>query len=948
MEFLLLGPLRVRSGETQITIPAAKQRVLLAALLLRANRVVPVDELTDVLWDGEPPASARPTLLNYVKRLRQALGEAGRSRIVTWPPGYQAVVAPAELDVTRFESLQRSAREAAAAGAWERAAAELRAALALWRGEPLADVPSLVLQARETWRLEETRLQALEARIDADLHLGRGGELIPEIQALAGAHPLREGFHAQLMLALQGEGRQGEALAAFQRARQVLIDELGLEPGPALQELHQRILTADPGLVTSPAVRPAASPGDGRTPRVVPRQLPAALPHFAGRRAEMMALSGLLLTEPSDATPAAAVVAISGTAGVGKSTLAVHFAHHAAAAFADGQLYVNMRGFDPSGTPVTASEAISGFLDALGVQPAQMPAGLEARAALYRSMLAGKRMLIVIDNARDAAHARPLLPGSPGCLVVVTSRILLTGLAAMDGARLLTLDVLTQEEAGEMLARKLGLGRVAAEPAAASRLAILCARLPLALAIAAARAAVHPGFPLAALAAQLRDATARLDALNAGDETSDIRAVFSWSYRQLSPRAARMFRLLGLHPGPDTSVPAAASLAAMPAARAALDELVRAHLLTEHLPGRFAFHDLLRAYAEERAHAEDDEASRRAAIGRVLGHYLHTANTGALLLHQGREVLSLGAPGDGVQPEKLADDAGALDWFHAEQAVLLAAVPYAVATGFGHLAWQLAWAGETFFVMRGRWHEYAASQRTALAAAQELGDPRALASVHRGLGYACVHMGRYSDAQGHYRQALHHSRDDPDGQARAHHGIAWTFGQQHDYRNALTHSQRALELAAALGNRSMQARALNNAGWCHVELGDFARAITCCGAAYELQCELGDNHGKAGTLDTIGYAHHRLGQHAQAADCYQQAVTFLRGAGYSYELGIVLRHLGDARRAMGDTAGAADAWREALGLLAGLRHPDADEVRAKLGEIGELGELGATADSARK
>jgi DNA-binding SARP family transcriptional activator/tetratricopeptide (TPR) repeat protein len=933
MEFSLLGPLLVRSGETQITIPAGKQRVLLAALLFSANRVVPVDELTEVLWDGGPPASARPTLLNYVKRLRQALGEAGRSRIVTWPPGYQVVVTPAELDVTRFESLQRSAQEATSSGAWEQAASLLRAALALWRGKPLADVPSLVLEAREMWRLGEMRLQALEARIDADLHLGRGGELIGEIQALAAAHPLREGFHAQLMLALHSEGRQGEALAAFQHARQVLIAELGLEPGPALQELHQRILTADPSLAVSPAVRPVTRLNDGRAPRVVPRQLPAALPHFAGRQEERTALSGLL-TEPSDATPAAAVVAISGTAGVGKTALAVHFAHDAAARFADGQLYVNMRGFDPSGTPVTPGEAISGFLDALDVQPAQMPAGLEARTALYRSLLAGRRMLIVIDNAQDAAHARPLLPGSPGCLVVVTSRSLLTGLAAVDGARLLTLDVLSVEEAGELLARKLGPGRVAADPEAASDLVVLCARLPLALAIAAAHAAVHPSFPLAALAAQLRDATARLDALNAGEETSDIRAVFSWSYRQLSPQAARMFRLLGLHPGPDTSAPAAASLAATPAAHAALDELVRAHLLTEHVPGRYAFHDLLRAYASEQAHAEDDEAGRQAAIGRVLDHYLHTAHTGALLLLPGREPLSLDPPSDGARPEALSDHAGALDWFTAEQAVLLSAVPYAVGTGFGHRAWQLTWTGETFFVGRGWWHEYAASQRIALAAAQRLGDPRALSSVYRGLGYACVHLGLYADAQEHYRLALHHSRDDPDGQVRAHQGIAWTYGQQHDYRSALTNSERALELSRNLGNRGAQARALNNAGWCHVELGDFARAIACCGAAYELQRELGDNHGQAGTLDTIGYAHHRLGQHAQAADCHQQAVTLLRGFGYTYELGIVLHRLGDARRAMGDTAGALDAWREAADLLDGLHHPDAGEVRAKLGELG--------------
>ncbi|MBO0817605.1 MAG: tetratricopeptide repeat protein, partial [Actinobacteria bacterium] len=667
----------------------------------------------------------------------------------------------------------------------------------------------------------------------------------------------------------------------------------------------------------------------GGSPAVVPRQLPATSPYFTGRSSQLAALAGQV-TQGGE-TPL--VAAVTGMAGVGKTAFAVRFAQQEAARFPDGQLYVNLRGFDPADTPVSPGEALTGFLTALNVSPERIPAGLDAQAALYRSLLAGRRMLILLDNARNAQQVRQLLPGSPGCLVLVTSRSLLASLAASDGARLIELDVLTEQEAGEFLSRRLGRRETAADAAVLADLAGLCARLPLALAIAAAQVAARPGLPVETLTRQLRDASSRLDALNAGEETSDVRSVFSWSYRQLSAPAARMFRLLGLHPGPDVSVPAAASLAGDTGARATLDELARAHLLTEHLPGRFASHDLLRAYAASCARADEDPAARTEALGRVLDHYLHTAHAGALLFNPGQEPLALTAPRPGVFPETLITHKQAQEWFTAEQAVLLAAIPCAAETGFGRHAWQLAWTGETFFGGRGRWDDHATALRAALAAAQQLRDPVGQAHMHRRLGFACGHLGSYQEAHTHYREALIRSRNNPAVTAEAHVGLAWLYGRQNQARRSLSHATQALDLYQALGNQSGMARALNNAGWCYAELGDDDSAINCSERSVAIQSRLGDDFGAAAALDTAGFAHHRKGRYLVAVDCYRQAIAKLREVGYGYELGVVLSRLGDAWRAAGDPAAARSAWQEALEVFDHLRHPDAERARAKLAAV---------------
>lgn len=605
IEFCLLGPLVVRVGGIQVAISAAKQRVVLAALLLNAGQVVPMDDLAEAVWGAAPPASARMTLQNYVKRLRQALADADHGRISTEPDGYRIDADAGELDVTRFGALLKRAREAARCEQWGDAAAILREALSLRRGRPLADVPSeLLLLQHEPW-IAEMYAQALETRIDADLYLGRHREVITELRQFTAAHPLREHPHGMLMLALYCDGRPAEALAAYQNARRALIGELGIEPGPDLRHLHQRILRADPGLAPFPRLAP------GAPAMPVPRQLPASGMHFVGRTAELALLRGLL--DPAGRAPARTpapcpaigtrlLVAIVGTAGAGKTALALHFAHLAADQYPDGQLYVNLRGFDPLGEPLRITAAMRALLDAL-LPPGQIPAGLEAQAGLYRSVLAGRRMLIMLDNAASAAQVRPLLPGGGACLAVVTSRRQLTALAAGYGAHTLVLDAFTDADSHEFLASRLGHAHLAAEPAAARELVAACARLPLALSIAAARAAARPGFPLAMLAAELRDPRRRLDALDGGEAAASVRDVLSWSYRQLSPPAARMFCLLGVHPGPDITVLAAAGLAGVRLDQAgrALGELTDACLLTEHTPGRYAFHHLLRAYAAEQA-----------------------------------------------------------------------------------------------------------------------------------------------------------------------------------------------------------------------------------------------------------------------------------------------------------------------------------------------------------
>jgi DNA-binding SARP family transcriptional activator len=930
MKFGLLGPLLVHCGGTVIPVQRGNQRALLATLLLAANRIVSAEEIAEALWGASPPPSAPVTIRNYVKRLRQALGDAGWGRISTQPRGYLISVGAGELDTLRFEALLESARAAARDGCWGTAADQARAALALWRGEPLADVESDALALREVPRLAEMRLQALEVRIDADLHLGRHAEATAELQGLARAYPLREQMHALLMLALYRCGRQGDALAAYQHARQVLVEEVGVEPGADLQALHQQILTADPTLAAPKA--PPVTAGGAKS--AAPRQLPGVAAHFTGREGELAELSKVLDQAGEQAPGTVVISAIGGMAGVGKTALAVHWAHQVAHRFGDGQLYVNLRGYDPAASAATSEEAIRELLNGLAVPAAQIPPGLPAQAALYRSLLADRHMLIVLDNARDEQQVRPLLPADPGCLVLITSRRQLAGLAATDGARLLTLDVLPPAEACQMLTARLGADRAAADPATVTQIAALSAHLPLALAIAAARAAARPQVPLSALAAELRDAAGRLDVLDAGDPAASIRAVFSWSTHHLTPAAARMFRLLGLHPGPDITVSAAASLAETPLAAADRDlgELTAAHLITEHTPGRYALHDLLRAYATERAHATDDEQGRRAAIRRVLDHYLHAAHAADRLLNPARDQISLAARADGVQSERLADYGQAIAWFQAEHKVLLAVLALAVDAGCDTHAWQIPWTIVDFCEFSGQWHDWIATQRIAIAATRRLEDRTAEARCCRALGYAYARTGRDNGALDHLRRALWLFREAGDsiGQARTHQDLSWMLDRQGRPALALRHDRIALRLYEQVGHVRGQANALNAIGWLHAMLGDYQKGVDHCRRALVLHREFGNRRGEAAALDSLGYAYHHLGQHGEALACYQRSLGLFRELADRSNEAEILTHLGDAYYGAGNLGQARHTWQQALAILDGLHHPDADQLRAKL------------------
>jgi len=949
VDFGLLGPLLVHDGTRPVPVSAPQQRVLLAALLLSAGRVVSVDALAEAMWEGQPPAGARGALHSAVQRLRSTLGPSGADLVETRPPGYLITVEDGELDVRAFSLLATRGHAAAEAGNWAEAADLLREALGLWRGEPLADVPSQLLRDREVPPIEDQRLQALVARIDADLHLGRHGEVVAELRQLATAHPLQEQFHAQLMLSLYRSGRQADALAAYQDVRRVLADQLGIDPGPELTVLHQRILAADsellqpadgdlPGSAAEPLSGPVPEPGGRAAVRdhVVPRQLPAATRHFAGR-AGALAVLGRLAGEAAGTSPATVIAVIDGTAGIGKTTLALRFAHQVAGRFPDGQLYVNLRGFDPAGPPVTPAEAIRLFLDALAMPAARIPAGLDAQAGLYRSVLAGKRMLVLLDNARDVDQVRPLLPASPGCLVIVTSRSQLTSLVAAEGAFPLTLDVLARADAHELLSRRLGPPRVTEDPAATDELIRLCAGLPLALSIAAARSASQPGLSLAALCAELRDAGGRLDALDAGHAATNVRAVLSWSYQQLNASAGRLFRLLGLHAGPDISAAAAASLAGLAPsdARRDLGELTRAHLLTEYAPGRFGCHDLLRAYAAELAGSVDSEAERRAATGRMLDHYLHTAASAALLLHPTRRPVTLAPLAAGVTPEHIDGVGDALAWFEAERRVLVAAAQRAVEEGFDTHAWQIPWALSRFLDTQGHWHEWTGTEQIALAAAGRLGDRAAQAAAQQRYGYANARLGNYQEAYAHLGLALdiHTERGDHAGQAYVHNALAITLSFQDRYEEALSHARQALESYTAIGDQSGQALALNSVGWFHATLGDHEQALHSCGQALDLFRSLGHQEGVASALDSLGFAHQQGGNCTEAATCYQRAFELHHNIGSRWGAAEALAHLGDARLATGNPAEARVAWAEAFAILDDLNHPDADEIRAKLAKL---------------
>src|SRR6266540_2922605 len=789
MEFRLLGPVEVWT----------------AAGPVDAGRPVTVETVIDRVWGDTPPDRVRHTLYVYVARLRKALGS---SRLLNRSGGYVLAVDPGQVDLHVFRSQVARARAASCPEA-ERATL-LRRALDLWRGTPLADVPGeWAAQVREGWR--QQHLEAAVSWAQAALSAGAPGALVGPLVELSTEHPLAEPLVATLMRALHASGRRAEALDCFARIRKRLADELGVHPGAELQALHQAILRSDaaPASVSAPAPAPS------------PAQLPLDVHGFTGR-AEALAQLDRTLQGSAEQPTAVVISAIAGTAGVGKTALAVHWAHRITDRFPDGQLYVNLRGFDPGGTVMHPGEAIRGFLDALQVPAQRIPSDLAAQVSLYRSLLAGKRMLVVLDNARDADQVRPLLPGAPGCLVLVTSRNQLTSLVAAEGAQPLTLDLLTEAEARQLLTRRLGAHRTTAEPHAVQSMVAACARLPLALAIVAAHAATRPAQPLAELAEQLRKSRTCLD----------------------------------------------------------------------------AFDDLLRTYAAELANTLDTDDERRYAQHRTLDHYLHTADTAALLLDPSRDPVVTTPPATGTLLEPMLDQRQAMSWFATEYPVLLAATGRSAVTGFDRHCWQLAWAMSTHFARQGHWHSWLATYRTALAAASRLADPAGQARIHRGLGRASVWLARYDDAHRHYRRALdlYGQSADIKGQAHTEYDLAEVCILQGQHADALQHLQRAQDGYRLVDDTVAQARTFNGLGWCNAQLGGYEQ--------------------------TIAYCEQSLALLLEAADAYAEAETLV--------------HLGDAHHGASDVAAAREEWQRALAILSELDHPGVEQIRARLQEAADV------------
>ncbi|MEU8157140.1 BTAD domain-containing putative transcriptional regulator [Micromonospora sp. NPDC048986] len=884
-------------------------------MLVDANGPVPVDRLLDRVWGEHQPQRARDVLYSYLSRLRRQLAAAGSVAISRQSGGYLLTVSPSAVDLHRFRHLANQARTADDG----QALALLEEALGLWRGPAFAqfDTPWLNTM-RETFGRE---LLAAERR-HADLALGAGrhAELLTRLLRLVDEHPLDEHVTGQLMIALYRCGRKADALMRYQRLRDLLADELGTDPGTMLSELHLRMLNADPAL-DLPSVGPAA----GRMP--MPRQLPASPPLFVGRGEELAAL---------DKTDDTRIRLICGAGGVGKTWLALRWAHDNLWQFPDGQLWLNLRGVAPAAAPMSQSTAIRAILEALGVPATEAPTDLDAQIGLYRSIVADRRMLIVLDNAADSDQVRLLLPGGDGCFVLVTSRRQLPGLVAIDGARALTLGLLSTDESRELLARRLGGDRVAAEPEATAEIIDGCSRLSLALAVVAARAAAHPGFPLAGLAAELRETTGGLDAFDSGDQLLNVRAALSWSYRTTSTEAARVFRLLGLHPGPDVSAAGAASLVGLPVnrVRPLLAELTRAHLIDEHAPGRYGFHDLLRAYAAELTRAEESAAETDAALRRMFGHYLHTGHAAAVVLDPHRDPIDLEPPVPLTIVHPVDTYEQAMAWFSTEHATLIATTMHATEHGFAAYGWQLTWTLISYLDRQGHWHDGLALRKAALVAAERRDDVAGQVLSHRDLARGFSQLGRYDDAHHHLTQAadLLGQTGDRVGQAHTHLSMSMVYDQQGRISDAIHHDLISLDLYRALEHRSGQANALNNVGWHYALLGEYQQALDHCEQALTLQAEIGHRIAEASTWDSLGFIRHRLGDHTQAAVCFARAIELSRELGHRFGEAEALDHLGDLHQTLDETDRARTVWEQALEILTALGHPAASTVRSKLAD----------------
>jgi DNA-binding SARP family transcriptional activator/tetratricopeptide (TPR) repeat protein len=898
LEFGVLGPVQATRDGSQLTLGGPRQRAVLALLLLAGGRVVPAEYLAEVLWRGCPPPGAAKTLRSYVSRLRSLLGsDAG---LAGHGGGYVIMVQPDQLDAGRFERLVGAGREALGRGNAVAAAGQFGEALALWRGRALADVAEVEPLALAAARLEELRLVAVEGRLEADIERGLAGEVTGELEALVAEYPVRERLWRLLVLALYRAERQADALAAYRRARQMLADELGIEPGEELRQLEQAVLRQE---VPAPATA------------AVTRTLPRDIAGFTGRSAELGRLLGDLAGAATGGV--VGIYAIGGMAGIGKTTLAVHAAHRLSERFPDGQLFLPLHAHTPGQRPVDPADALANLLLAAGIGARQIPPGVEARAARWRDYLAGKKMLLVLDDAAGHEQVRPLLPGTAGSLVLVTSR---RRLAALHDAAVISLDTLAPGEAAALLARLADRPGLGAGDGGVGEIARLCGYLPLAIGMLASQLRQHPAWTTAGLAADLAAARDRLELMHAEDVS--VAAAFDLSYQDLPADQQRLFGRLGLHPGTDIDAHAAAALdgATLDAARRSLEGLYGQHLLTEPAPGRYRLHDLIREHAQTLA-AADDPATRDAAAGRLLDYYLHTAlAAGGNIPPQRITTASLppAQPPDCAPP--VATQGLASRWLETERANLHAAVGYAAATARTQHATVIPAAITGFLYLEGYRDQDRALLQTALAAARRAGDRPSQGQILLLLGLAQTSIGDLAGATATFRQALALYRDlgDPAGQGDAINGIAHACLLANDYPAAAVSCRQALELFHAIGHRRGQANALNGLGDVYQVTGDYPAAAASHRQALELFRAIGHRTGECDALDGLAVAQMLTGDYRAAAATFEQAMPLQRDVGDRYGQAWELHYLGRLQRLTGDYRAAAASQQQALSQLRDL------------------------------
>jgi DNA-binding SARP family transcriptional activator len=934
---------------------------LLAALLLHANIPVAADELAELVWNGSPPAGAIVTLRSYIKRLRAAVDPAA-ARIAAIDPGYVIHIEQAELDVLEFEALCRDTRAAARAGQWAEASAVATRALALWRAAPLLDVSAELLHREFVPRLERLRLQLLEDRFDGELRLGHLEELIPELLDMTARHPLQERFHAQLMLALAGTGRRAQALGAYQEARRLLVAELGIEPGRDLRDIHQQILadgaetvsiangsqlgegpSVSGGFVVhgdwlaaeAPARAPTepaepTEPADGSEPSPRhPAQLPADIADFTGRQAQAAYLyHALASNETASGTGAARVAVVAGATGLGKTALAVHVAHQVRKLFPGGQLYAHLSG--ASGQPALPGEVLARFLRDLGVDSDKIPAGDEERAALYRTRLAGQRVLILLDDAKDAAQVRPLL-GSSSCAALVTTwnkTLYLVSTGLVD------LDALPMPAALELFSRIAGDARPAAEPEATEEILRACAGLPLAIRICAARLATRPQWRLATMATRLRDERRRLDELQIGD--LEVRASFQMSYDSL--RASRhradpshAFRLLGLWQGQRISLPAAAALVGDSEEHVAnaLEDLVDANLLESPEPDWYQSHDLLRLFAAERAQAEETQEVRSAAVTRLLRWYLATATAAADALSPHRYRI----PDEEALTSVAVPDP--LDWYDREHANVIAAIRQAAAAGLHDLAWRLPTALFPFFMRRHSWASSIATHRIAVDSARLAGSRSGEAWALHNLGYG---LARFSDPEAFsclkQSAAIRKEMKDLDGEAQATISLTVAHSCINGPQAAYGHSLRSLELLRKAENPALLGIGLNNHGDICMSLGKADEATRYLKEALGILTSIGAQVGQGQVLENLGCIHLESGRLPEAIASLSEACRVFAAQGHLPGQAGALKNLGLAQHRADQPDLARKSLEAALALFDLLAEPtQADDTRSALAEL---------------